>query len=411
MPSLLIRNIGELLLATDAHSAPLQLGKGMKSANIKNAWLRTDGDIISDYGRMADLGTDIPSGIDVIDATGALVLPAWCDSHTHLLFADSREEEFCWRLSGMDYEEIAKRGGGILNSAKKMAAADEGKLLEDSLCRMEEMALSGTGAVEIKSGYGLTSESELKMLRVIKKLKEQSPLTVKATFLGAHAIPESFRGDSVGYITHIIDEILPAIAEEGLADFIDIFCERGFFTSDDMSRLLEEGWKYGLPPKVHVNQFSSTGGVAVAVQNKALSVDHLEVVEDADLLALKGNGTIATLLPACSFFLNIPYAPATKLMQAGIPLALATDFNPGSAPSGNMPFVVSLACLKMGMQPLDAVSAATLNGAYAMGLEATHGSISRGKKANLIITNPMSSIAGIPYYFGSNPAAIVILNG
>ncbi len=412
MSGILIKNIGELLVTANSHSNPLSLLNIPSESSIKNAWLSIENNVISGFGRMEDFKMQtIHSGMYEIDGSNKIVLPGWCDSHTHLVFAETREAEFNDRLNGLSYEEIAKRGGGILNSVKKLESIDEGFLFESALQRLDEIRKTGTVAVEIKSGYGLSLKSEIKMLRVIRKLKEISPLTIKATFLGAHAIPAEFRKNSTAYIDHIINEVLPEVAGEGLVDFIDIFCETGFFSANDSARLLDAGWKYNLPPKVHVNQFSSIGGIPVAVSKKALTVDHLEVLEPADIQALQNSSTIASLLPGCSFFLNISYSPAKTLMDAGIPLALASDYNPGTAPSGNMPFIISLACIKMGMSPIQAIYAATWNGSFAMGLGDSNGNIAIGKKADILISKPMNSAAGIPYSFGSNPIQSVIING
>jgi len=379
---------------------------------IKDAWLSIEDGKIGDFGSMSDWGgVDDWSDLEVIDATNKLVLPSWCDSHTHLVFAGSREGEFVDRISGLSYEEIAARGGGILNSAKKLQESSEEELLAQAQGRLAEIAAMGTGAVEIKSGYGLSLEAELKILRVVKKLKETSDLTIKATFLGAHAIPAAYRENRDGYVDLIVDEMLPAIKEEGLAEYVDVFCETNYFTVKEMERVLEAGIAYGLQPKVHVNQFTSIGGIAAAVNAKALSVDHLEVMTDEDIQSLEGSDTMPTLLPSCSFFLSIPFGPARTLIDRGLPLALATDYNPGSTPSGNIPFVLSLACIKMKMTPEEAINAATLNSAYAMDLSKTHGSIAKGKVANLFITKDISSYAFIPYSFGSNLVETVILNG
>jgi imidazolonepropionase len=347
----------------------------------------------------------------VIDAENRYVLPAYCDSHTHLVFAATREEEFVDRIKGLTYEEIAQKGGGILNSAKKMATISEEKLLKESLQRLHEIALLGTGAVEIKSGYGLSVDAELKMLRIIKKLKEQSDLIIKSTFLGAHAIPQAYKNNRQKYIDLIINEMLPKVAEENLADYVDIFTETNYFNIIETEHILDAALQYGLKPKIHVNQFTSIGGVEVATLRNAVSVDHLEVMEPHDFTALENSNTIATALPSCSFFINIPYAPARKIIDRNIPLALATDYNPGSTPSGNMNFVQSLACIKMGLLPEEALNAVTINGAFAMEVDALAGSISVGKQANFIITKEMPSLYYLPYAFGSNVIDRVFLNG
>ena len=367
---------------------------------------------IKDFGSMSNWsGVDDWSDLEVIDATDKLVLPSWCDSHTHLVFAGSREGEFVDRINGLSYEEIASRGGGILNSAQKLQDTSEEELIEQAQVRLDEIASMGTGAVEIKSGYGLSVEAELKILRVVKKLRESSDLTIKSTFLGAHAIPTEFKDNRGGYLDLIVEEMLPVIKDEGLADYVDVFCETNYFTVAEMERVLKAGIAHGLKPKVHVNQFTSIGGIEAAVKHNALSVDHLEVMEDRDIEALIGSETMPTLLPSCSFFLSIPFGPARTLIDKGLAVALATDYNPGSTPSGNIPFVLSLACIKMKMTPEEAINAVTLNSAYAMDWSETHGSITKGKVANVFITREISSYAFIPYSFGSNSVETVILNG
>jgi imidazolonepropionase len=375
---------------------------------IENAFIEFENEIISDFGSM--LGKEINAD-KVIDAKGGFVLPVWCDSHTHLVFAAWREKEFVDKLNGLGYEEIAQRGGGILISAKKLAEASEDELFDFAWQRLEEIKQTGTGAVEIKSGYGLCFEGELKMLRVIRKLKEQSDLTIKATFLGAHAYPLKYRENHEGYIKMLIDEMLPKIADEDLADFIDVFCEKGYFSVEETDRILQAGAKYGLVPKVHVNQFNAIGGVAVSVKNNARSVDHLEQLTDEDIEALKYSNTMPVALPGCSFFLRIQYTPARKIIDAGLPLAIASDYNPGSSPSGNIPFAASLACLNMSMSTNEVLNATTINGAYSMGVEKELGSITIGKKANLIITEKIPSLDYLPYRFSSNCIAQTILNG
>ena len=379
---------------------------------IENAFLAIEDDRIVAYGKMEDWGgiTDWRD-LEVIDAEGQFVLPTFCDSHTHAVFAATREGEFEDRIKGLTYEEIAAKGGGIVNSANHLQEMDEDTLYEEAKERILNLAKLGTGAIEIKSGYGLTVEAELKMLRVIKRLKETSPLTIKATFLGAHAFPKKYKEDHRGYIDLIIDEMLPRVHEERLADFIDCFVERNYFTVDEMNELLEAGAKYSLVPKIHLNQFSIMGGIKAAVNHKALSVDHLEELNDEDIEALKLGETMPTFLPGCSFFLSIPYGLARKVMSEDLPVALATDFNPGSAPSGNMQLITSIACTKMNMTPIEALNATTINTAYAMGISESHGSITLGKKANIMITDKMSSLARIPYSFGENNIHTVILNG
>jgi imidazolonepropionase len=385
-------------------------GANMKTLpSIQNAFLLIENDLIADFGTMENCPN---TAIDKrIDATGKMILPAWCDSHTHIVFAGNREGEFADRISGLSYEEIANRGGGILNSAKKLNETSEESLFEQSATRLEEVMKLGTGAIEIKSGYGLSVEGELKMLRVIKKLKEAYPIDIKATFLGAHAIPADFKEDKQGYLQLLSEKIMPIIAQEKLAEYVDIFCEKGYFSLEDTELILAAGKRHGLIPKIHVNQFTVMGGVAIAVKYQALTVDHLEELEEADIQALKCSSTMPVALPGCSYFLGIPYTPARRLIDAGLPLALATDYNPGSSPSGNMNFVVSAACIKMNMTPAEAINAATLNAAYAMGLEKELGSITIGKKANLLLTKVISSYAFIPYSFGANQIEKVYIKG
>ena len=402
-------NIKELIQVRDK-SVEKVSGKDMSILpTIKNAFMMIENEIIINFGPMEKLGNTKADSI--IDVTGRLILPTWCDSHTHLVFADTREEEFVDRINGLSYEQIAQRGGGILNSATKLQNKPEEELYNDAAKRLEELIKSGTGSIEIKSGYGLTLESELKMLRVIKKLKENFPLPIKATFLGAHAIPNLFKEKREAYIKLIIDEMLPVIAAEKLADYIDVFCEKGYYTPEETNQILKAGLQYGLIPKIHVNQFNAIGGVKVGVDNNALSVDHLEVLTNEDLAHLKDSDTIPVSLPSCSFFLGIPYTNARKIMEANVPLALASDYNPGSTPSGNMNFVVSLACIKMKMTPEEAINAATINGAYALNLSHKAGSISKGKLANFIITKPIKSYSYIPYSFTNNCIENIFLKG
>ncbi|WP_299109864.1 imidazolonepropionase [uncultured Tenacibaculum sp.] len=407
MTTLLI-NIKELIQVRENNIKKVS-GADMKVLpTIKNAFLLLEDDTIIDYGSMEN----VPSSADTtIDCTGKMILPTWCDSHTHIVYAGNREQEFVDRINGLTYEEIANKGGGILNSAKKLQGTSEDDLYEQSSKRLEEVMQLGTGAVEIKSGYGLTVEAELKMLRVIKKLRENYKLPIKATFLGAHAFPTEYKNNKEGYIDLIINEMLPKIAEENLAEFIDAFCETGYFSVEDTDKILEAGKRYGLTPKVHVNQFTTIGGVQVSVKHDALSVDHLEVMNAEDIETLKGTKTMPVALPSCSYFLSIPYTPAREIMNAGLPLALATDFNPGSTPSGNMNFVVATACIKMKMTPEEAINAATINGAYAMNLSEEVGSITKGKKANFILTKEILSYGAIPYNFGSVLIDSVFING
>ena len=406
---ILIINIKELIQVRENGILKVSGSEMNELPTIKNAYLLIENNIISNYGEMKEC----PSISDqsIIDATGKMVLPTWCDSHTHLVYAGNREQEFVDRINGMTYEEIANRGGGILNSAKKLNETSEEELYNQSKNRLEEIMKMGTGAVEIKSGYGLSVQGELKMLRVIQKLKENYPIELKATFLGAHAFPTEFKENHKGYIDIIINEMLPAIANEKLADFIDVFCESGYFSVSETEEIMEAGIKFGLVSKIHVNQFNAIGGVKAAVNKKALSVDHLEVMNIEDIEVLKNSDTMPVALPSCSYFLGIPYTPARNIIEAGLPLALATDYNPGSSPSGNMNFVVATACIKMKMTPEEAINAATINGAYAMDISKTHGSITIGKKANIIITKPINTIYELPYAFGSNLIDSVFIEG
>lgn len=379
---------------------------------IENAFLAIEGEHIAGYGPMSEWsGITDWNNLEIIDAEGRYVLPAWCDSHTHIVYAGNREQEFTDRIRGMSYEEIAARGGGILNSAARLADTSEEELLEGALHRLREVVRTGTGAIEIKSGYGLSLEAELKMLRVIAGLREHTIIPIKSTLLAAHAVPAAFKNNKDGYVDLVIREIIPAVAAENLAEYIDVFCETNYFSVSDTHRILEAAAKYGMVPKIHVNQFTVLGGVETAVQLGARSVDHLEYLEEGDLKALEGSNTIATALPSCSFFLGIPYTPARTIIDRGLPLALATDYNPGSTPSGNIPFVLSLACIKMKITPEEAIHAATINGAYAMDLQNELGTITEGKKANLIMTHPISSLAYIPYAFGSEHVDKVWVQG
>ena len=376
---------------------------------INNAYVLVDHDTIIDYGSM-DAATGL-SADEEIDASGSVVLPCWCDSHTHTVYSGDRIPEFVDRLNGLSYEEIASRGGGILNSAKKLQSTDEEVLYHESVNRVNQLMVMGTGAVEIKSGYGLTPDSELKMLRVINRIKQDLQIKVVPTFLGAHAVPEEFVNNKDGYIDLIINDMIPQVQRGRLAKYIDVFCEKGYFDLEDTRRILEAGKASGLVPKIHVNQFNAFGGVSLGVEYEALSVDHLEELLDEDIEALKGSETMPVALPGCSFFLGIPYTPGRRLIDSGLPLAIATDFNPGSSPSGNMNLVLSLACIKMKLTPKEAINAATINGAYAMGIEREYGSITRGKRANMIITKPLSSYYELPYSFGTNLIDQVIING
>ncbi|TNE58543.1 MAG: imidazolonepropionase [Bacteroidetes bacterium] len=408
MSSLLIRNIKNLVQA-ETTPRPVVKGAAMQELpQVENAFLLIENDRIAAFGPMEKCPERADS---VVDATDRMVFPSWCDSHTHIVFAASREEEFVDRIRGLSYEEIAERGGGILNSARRLQQTSEDALFESARQRLEEVVGFGTGAIEIKSGYGLTIESELKMLRVIRRLKAVSPIPIKATFLGAHAIPMEYKQRRQEYVDLVVQKMLPQVAAEGLADYCDVFCDRGFFTVEETERILQAGWMYGLKPKIHANELDYSGGVQVGVANHAISVDHLEYTGDAEIEALKSGHTLPTLLPACAFFLGIPYGPARKMIDAGLPVVLASDYNPGSAPIGRMAFIVALACIKMKMLPEEAINAATINGARAMEQEAEYGSIAIGKKANVFITRPIPSIAHIPYAFGLDPVETVIVNG
>jgi len=377
---------------------------------IEQAYLRTEGSQIVDFGPMSNLKHDERSAQQV-DLSGRYVLPAWCDSHTHLVFAGSREQEFVDKIKGLSYAEIAQKGGGILNSAQLLQKTSAEVLFQQASQRLDELKKLGTGAIEIKSGYGLTPEAELKMLRVVKRLKQATGIPIKATFLGAHTFPTEFRENRRGYIRQIIEEMLPAIAQEGLADYIDVFCEQGFFTPTETAQILEAGRRFGLKAKLHANQLHNSGGVQVGIQAGAISVDHLENIGPEEIQLLAQNATIATLLPSAAFFLRLPYPPARQLIETGAAVALATDYNPGSSPSGNMPLLVALSCIQMRMLPEEAINAATFNGACAMEVQREVGSIAVGKRANLIVTRPMPSLAYLPYAFGSNLIEAVFING
>ena len=407
-----IKNIRELI-QTEKTPRKWIAGADMKNLNtIKDAFVGIEDGIITSFGSMDDfIGIDDWNDIEIIDAEGGMLFPTYCDSHTHLVFASSRENEFVDRINGLSYEDIAKKGGGILNSAKKLQKTSEDKLFEDALNRLNGLIKMGTGAVEIKSGYGLTLDAEIKMLRVIKRLKENSDVTIKATFLGAHALPKEFNGNKDSYMNLVINEMLPKVAEEKLVDYVDIFCEEGYFTVDDTKKLLKAANKFGIKAKTHVNQFNAIGGVKASVDLGALSVDHLEEMNEEDFKALQNSDCMPTILPACSFFLGIPYGTAKEMMERGLPVALATDYNPGSAPSGNMNFVASLGCTQLKMTPEQVINATTINTAYAMGIEKELGSIAVGKKANLFITKPIPNYAYLPYNFGHNVIDRVMING
>ena len=402
-------NIKELVQVRETRVAKVS-GAAMKILpTIKNAFLYIEDELIKGFGSMedlADLKTD-----ELIDCNGKMIFPTWCDSHTHIVFSGNREGEFADRIKGLSYKEIAQKGGGILNSAKKLQETSEEDLYQQASKRIEEIINLGTGAVEIKSGYGLNTSSEIKMLRVIQKLKQNYPIAIKATFLGAHAFPSKYKDNKDGYIDLIIHEMLPLVAKDNLADFVDVFCEKDYFTVLQTKRILKAAKEYGLIPKIHVNQFYSIGGIKAGVANNALSVDHLEVLTEEDLQDLQKGESMPVALPSCSFFLGIPYTPARRILDANLPLALASDYNPGSTPSGNMNFVVATACIKMKMTPEEAINAATINGAFAMNLQDSHGSISIGKKANFFISKKIPSYTFIPYSFGSNLIEKVYING
>lgn len=408
---MLITNIKALV---GTHPPGQLVLRGTELANLpilENAWLLLEDGLIKDFGSMTSIPSQLSPIKPQISALNKFVIPSWCDSHTHIVFAASREEEFVMKIGGKTYEEIAESGGGILNSAAKLAHLSEDTLFESACLRVVDMIKQGTGAIEIKSGYGLTVDSELKMLRVIKRLKAKFPIPIKATFLAAHTYPQAYKNDHQGYIDLIVNEMLPEVASAQLADYIDVFCERGFFSIDESDQILIAAAKFGLKPKIHANQLSISGGVQVGIKNNAVSVDHLEETDDDVLHSLAKSKTIATLLPSCSFYLNIPFANARGLMNAGAAIAIASDYNPGSTPSGNMNFVVSLACIKLKMLPEEAINAATLNGAAAMELSNEIGSITKGKRANLFITREMPSLAYLPYSFGQTQVETVILNG
>jgi len=402
-------NIKELVQVRDESVKKVSGSEMSILPTIKNAFLLIKDELISDFGTMNELPNH---SIDkTIDCSGRMVFPSWCDSHTHIVYADNREQEFTDRIKGFSYEEIANNGGGILNSTKKINKISEKDLYQQSSKRLEELISLGTGAIEIKSGYGLTVNAELKMLRVIKKLKQNYDIPIKATFLGAHAIPKKFKNNKEGYIHLIIDEMLPKIANENLADFIDIFCEIGYFSVTDTDRILSAAKQYNLIPKIHVNQFNSIGGIEISTKHNAISVDHLEILSARDLEILKISNSIPVVLPSCSFFLNIPYASGRKMIDNGLALAIASDYNPGSSPSGNMNFVISTACIKMNITPEEAINAATINGAYAMNLSQKVGSITKGKFANFFISKEIPSFNFIPYNFGSSSIETVYTKG
>lgn len=414
---ILLTNI-KSLLQTEKETRTRVCGADMALlSSLDDAYLFIDDGIIKGFGLMADFASCEfahfvgSREVQEYDVSGRMVMPAFCDSHTHLVYAGSREIEYIDKIRGLSYEEIAKRGGGILNSAKRLQNASEEELIEQAMGRLEEIRMLGTGAVEIKSGYGLTTESELKMLRVIKRLKEISPLTIKATFLGAHAVPAEYKQRQGEYVDLVVEEMIPRVAGEELADYIDVFCDRGFFTEEETDRILMAGMKHGLQPKIHANELDFSGGIQVGVKYNALSVDHLEFTGDDEIEVLKNSDTMPTLLPGAAFFLEMEYPPARKMIDSGLPVAMASDYNPGSSPSGNMQLIMSLGCIKMKMLPEEVINAATINGAYAMGVEEELGSITAGKKANLIITKPIPTPAFLPYAYGSNKVEHVIIEG
>ncbi len=405
---LLIKNIRQLLQVREENPKQVSGAAMAQLPMLTDAWLHIQEGKIAGYGPM----TAMPQlECTVRDAAGRVVMPAFCDSHTHLVYAGSREQEFVDRIRGLSYEEIARRGGGILNSSVKLRQTSEDQLYNDAMHRIKEIMSLGTAAVEIKSGYGLDTESELKMLRVIRRIKETAPLTVKATFLGAHAVPPEYRGRQSEYVDLIVREMIPAVAAEGLADYVDVFCDQGFFTPEETAKILEAAAKVGMVPKIHANEMGYTGGIQAGVAYSALSVDHLEFTGDEEINHLKESNTMPTLLPGAAFFLGLPWPPARKMIESGLPIALASDYNPGSSPSGNMMMVLSLACICLKMLPSEAINAATINSAYAMGLSDTMGSISRGKPANILITKPVPSYKFLPYSYGSNLIESVIING
>ena len=412
--ALLIKNIRELVQVENKPKLKVSGPEMAKIKTLKDAWVYIEGDRITDFGKMKDIPDFTKAWgmkMKTIDATGRMVFPSFCDSHTHLVYAGSREIEYIDKIRGLSYEEIASRGGGILNSARRLHEASEEELIEQALPRLREIMMLGTGAVEIKSGYGLNVEDELKMLRVIKRLQFMTPMKLVPTFLGAHAVPPEYRNQQSVFVDLVINEMIPQVAAEELADYIDVFCERGFFTVDDTERILTAGMKFGMRPKIQANELYFSGGIQVGVKYNALSVDHLECTGDAEIECLLGTETMPTVLPGAAFFLGMEYAPVRKMMDAGLPVAMASDFNPGSSPSGNMQFILSMACIKYRMLPEEAINAVTINSAYAMGLSEEYGSIALGKKANMFITTPVPSYEFMPYAYGSNKVETVILNG
>lgn len=415
MSALLIEDIHELA-GIESDPRLMLAGKQMNDfASISNAFLFINEGKITAFGSMengkADKIKQQYNDIEVLSAKDRLVFPAFCDAHTHLVYAASRELEYVDKIKGLSYEEIARRGGGILNSARRMQQVSEEELYLSAAARLDEIMAMGTGAVEIKSGYGLTTDSELKMLRVIRRLKSDFPIEIKATFLGAHAVPPEYKGRQSDYVDLVINEMIPMVVAEDLADYIDVFCDKGFFTVEDTDRILNAGMKYGLRPKIHANELARSGGIQVGVKYNALSVDHLEYTGDEEIEVLKNSETMPVILPGAAFFLNMPYAPARKMIEEGLPVAMASDFNPGSSPSGNMQLILSMASILYRLTPSEGLAATTINGAYAMGLSEELGSIAVGKTANLCITKPMPGLAFMPYYYGTNKIEKVILKG
>ena len=407
---LIVKNIG-ILAGIDNHGKERLRGEEMKLyETLENAWLTVEDGRFAEYGTMDSL-PDIDNDILVVDARGGAVMPSWCDSHTHIVYAGSREQEFVDKIRGLSYAEIARRGGGILNSADNLHKLTEDQLYEQAMSRAREVIRKGTGAIEIKSGYGLNTEDELKMLRVIRRIKETTPLKVMATFLGAHAVGREYAGRQSEYVDLVINEMIPEVARQDLADFVDVFCDEGFFTPEETSRILEAAAKYGIRPKIHADELAASGGTKVGVDHQALSIDHLEAMTEREIAQLDGSDTMPTCLPGTSFFLNMPFAPARKMIESGLAVAVASDYNPGSTPSGDMKFIVSLACIKMRLLPEEALNAATLNSAAAMGISDEYGSIRRGKVANFFITEPIPDVAYIPYQYTRPTIKRVFLRG
>ena len=398
---MIIKNIGKIYGIAENLSSALRGNAMDQVGHIENAWLRIDGTKFSEWGTMETLPADIESSTEIIDAKGGWVFPSFCDSHTHIVYAGSREQEFEDKIHGLSYEEIARRGGGILNSADRLFNTTEDELFRQSMVRVREVEKMGTGCIEIKSGYGLTTETELKMLRVIARIAESTPMHVRATFLGAHAVGKAYAGHQQEYVEMLCREMLPAVAAEGVADFIDVFCDTGFFTTEQTDQILSASARYGLRPKIHANELAVSGGVQVGVAHNAVSVDHLERIEDEEIRLLSQANTIATVLPGASFFLGMPYGKARQLIDAGAAVALASDYNPGSSPSGNMRMIMSMGCIKLKLTPEESLNAVTINGAAAMDCATTHGSISPGKEANFFITDPLPSLAFLPYAYST----------